>query len=255
MYLTSLQAENTFTLMRRLAGYLSRQLELEVRYEDAGPWQERARRLYGGDILVGMICSRPYALQSVAPDRSLEGVVAPVYQGSLYGGKPVYYSYLVTNRAHPATGLRDLAGTTVAFNEPASQSGYFSLRTGLADVGRGPDFFGMWLESGAHVRSIELLAAHRADAAAIDSTLWDYLAVREPARLAELKVIETLGPYPAPPLTAHVSLSRELHERLSRLLTNMHEEPEGRAILDEGLVERFVPVEEAPYKALIGRLA
>lgn len=251
LLITTCQAANTFPLFEALAGYLSQRLQIPVAADQDSPWQERSARIHTGDIHLGMICSRPYAEQLAAVPRRLVGIAAPVTQGALYAGRPVYYSYLVVRRDHPARSLLDLRGAVVAFNEPGSQSGYFSLHWALSGIGASPGFFSRWVESGAHERSLTLLYAGEVDAAAIDSTLWDYLFSLDPGPFASLRIIATLGPFPAPPLVSHISTPPDLRARLTRLLTTMHHEPAGRAVLQAGLLLRFEPVSDPLYAALL----
>ncbi len=250
LLISSCQAANTLPLIEALAGYLAQRLHTEVTYDQESPWQERFRRIHSGDIQLGMICSRPYAEQLAEVPRPIAGIAAPVTQGALYAGRPVYYSYLVLPGHHPAQTLRDLQGAVVAYNEPGSQSGYYSLLWALARINASPAHFSSWVESGAHERSLALLREGKVDAAAIDSTLWDYLEHQRPGRFADLKIIDTLGPFPAPPFVSHSSTPPEVRARLTELLTTMHRDPEGREVLQAGLLLRFEPVSD-PFYALL----
>jgi phosphonate transport system substrate-binding protein len=251
LLITSCQAANTFPLIEALAGYLARRLQIEVSYDQESPWQQRSARILTGQIQLGMICSRPYAEQLVASDRRLLGVAAPVTRGALYAGRPVYYSYLVVPRHHPANSLPDLQGAVVTYNEPGSQSGYFSLHWALSNIGASPAFFSTWVESGSHQQSLALLRAGKVAAAAIDSTLWDYLEYLDNGRFAWLKIIDTLGPFPAPPLVTHISTPSDLLARLTHILTTMHLDGEGQAVLNAGLLTRFDPVTDPLYRQLL----
>ncbi len=248
--LTSCQARNTFPLIKELGPYLESRLDVQTEYEHDAPWQDRARWLYEGKLQVGWICSKPYALQINQEPRPLNGIAVPIMKGDIYQGEPVYYSYLVVPSDHPAASISDLAGAKVAFNEPGSQSGYFSLLWGLEQIGQTADFFGEWVESGAHRNSLQLLKAGEIDAAAIDTTLWDYEIYQDPTIFDYLKIIGNLGPFPAPPLAAHVSLPEHIQADLTDILLNMHHDPAGRAILESSLIERFAPVSDNFYRQL-----
>ena len=248
--LTSCQARNTFPLMRSLSDYLSERLPLDFSYVHDAPWQDRSRWLHAGQIQLGWICSKPYALQLARSPRLLEGIAVPIMQGDLYAGEPVYYSYLVVHRDNPANSLQDLRNGRIAYNEPGSQSGYFSLLHGLAEIGETAEFFSEWRESGAHRYSIGWLQTKQVDAAAIDSTLWDYETSLDPQRFADLKIIGVLGPFPGPPLAAHLSVPVETRHHLRELLTSMHRSAEGQMILQASHISHFEPVDDLLYLSL-----
>ncbi|NET74215.1 MAG: PhnD/SsuA/transferrin family substrate-binding protein, partial [Sphaerospermopsis sp. SIO1G2] len=248
--LTSCQARNTFPLIKELGPYLEKKLGIQTEYEHDAPWQDRARWLYEGRLQFGWICSKPYAIQMDETPRLLNGIAVPIMKGSIYNDEPVYYSYLMVHKESPAVSLTDLAGARVAYNEPGSQSGYFSLLWGLEQIGETADFFGEWVESGAHAFSLEMLQAQTVEAAAIDTTLWDYEISQNRDAFDDLKIIGQLGPFPGPPLAAHVSLPQSLQESLQVILMEMHDDPEGKAILEASLIERFTAVSDQFYREL-----
>jgi len=251
LLLTSCQARNTFPLKDGLAGYIETIMGLETRNLDQIPWPERSQKLHEGRIQVGWICAKPYALQLTAQPRVLHGVAVPAIRGELYAGRPVYYSYLVVHREHPAQSLLDLQNGRVAYNEPGSQSGYFSLIHALSQIGAAPDFFSEWIQSGGHSRSITMLQQRQVDTAAIDSTLWDYELTLNPQQFHDLRIIDTIGPFPGPPIAAHVSLPESRRQQLTQILINMHHDPEGRRILDSSRISHFLPVEDEQYRQLL----
>lgn len=251
--LTSCQARNTFPLMRLLTDYLKQQIPLDFSYIHDAPWQDRSRWLHEGTIQLGWICSKPYALQLESTPRLLEGIAVPIIEGDLYAGKPVYYAYLVVHKDHPARKLADLRNGRAAYNEPGSQSGYFSLLDGLAEIGETADFFSQWLESGAHKHSLDWLQTKRVDIAAIDSTLWDYEHSLDPNRFSDLKIIGTLGPFPGPPLAAHRSVPEDTRKQLQHILSRLHLEPDGQQILKASRISHFVPVVDSFYRPLIDK--
>jgi phosphonate transport system substrate-binding protein len=71
-----------------------------------------------------------------------------------------------------------------------------------------------------------------------------------PAIRSEVRIIETLGPSPIPPWVILKSLSQELRKALRELLLHMHEDPQGRGILADGLIARFAYVEDGDYDAI-----
>jgi phosphonate transport system substrate-binding protein len=217
----SLMAPSADELWRGVAARLG----LPTRVVDDVSWQERERMLYRGQAHVGVVCGLQYIHA-----QGVELLAAPVMRGARYRNQPVYFSDVVVRPGSQAESLADLRGRTWAVNEPTSHSGFNVTRYALAARGETSAFFGRVVESGSHENSIGLLLDGVVDATAVDSTVLE--TVRP-----DLKVIETLGPSPIPPVVVSRSVPRPIRERLRR------------ALLDTvlGPVERFVAVSDADY--------
>jgi ABC-type phosphate/phosphonate transport system substrate-binding protein len=89
--------------------------------------------------------------------------------------------------------LPQLASSTsrFAFNERTSHSGYGVVRHALARRGYSRGFFGSVAESGAHQRSLSLIADGAADASAIDSTVLETEFLHRPDLAQQVRVVTT----------------------------------------------------------------
>src|SRR5262249_54089791 len=133
------------------------------------------------------------------------------------------------------------------YNELQSQSGYGVPRHRLLQLGETNGYFGRVVESGWHERSIRMVASGEVDASAIDSHVLA-VALRNCPELALcLRVIDTWGPSPIQPVVAGPRLDSRLRADLQTVLVEMSADPEARAHLNRGYVERFVPVSDAIY--------
>jgi phosphonate transport system substrate-binding protein len=70
---------------------------------------------------------------------------------------------------------------------------------------------------------------------------------RRPELAAQFRSVETIGPSPIPPVVAARGVAAEVKQRLRDTLLHMHEDSEGKSILSEGLLARFVAVHDADY--------
>ncbi len=138
--------------------------------------------------------------------------------------------------------MADLRGRRFAFNEQGSHSGYNAV-TAETDFAA----FGATVEVGSHVAAIAAVRAGEADGAAIDSHLLDLLRDDDPALDRELRLAESLGPWPEKPLAAGPSVTTERRAELRALLAGLPAQPEFR-------VDRWAAVEDAGYDP-IRRLA
>jgi phosphonate transport system substrate-binding protein len=238
--LASLMAQNAEPFCRALSTLLG------VRLVDEVPWQEAEALLHAGEAHVGLVCGLQYVLAS----ELLEVVAAPVMSGPRYGGRPIYYSDVVVRSGHPADSLGDLRGCVWAVNEPTSHSGYNLIRYTLAARGLGSDFFSHVVFSGSHEASLQLLLAGTVDASAIDSTVLEQELHVRPALGDELRVLETLGPSPIPPLVVSRTLLSSERAALVSAVLSMHRSAEGRAVLAAAHIDRFVPACDADYEPI-----
>jgi phosphonate transport system substrate-binding protein len=242
----SLAAAVVDPLWHHVAEELAQRVGAAVRVVDDVPWQEREQMLLRGEAHLGVICGLQYVLagdSGVQPGIDL--IAAPVPSGTRYGDKAEYFSDVVVPTDSAARSLADLRGARWAINEPTSHSGFLITRYALANRGETSAFFGEIVESGAHERSLELLLQGRVDGSAIDSTVLEACARRDPALLSQLRVVETLGPSPIPPLVASRSLAPSLRAAMVRAALELN-----TATLREHGYERFVPVADDEYDAI-----
>jgi phosphonate transport system substrate-binding protein len=243
----SLMSSSALGFCRELIEHLSARMGLPVVLCDA-PWQVAEQRLYHGEAHLGVVCGLQYVLAADRDEQpGVDVLVAPVMAGARYLGQPVYFSDVVVRSDSPARSLPDLRGAAWAYNEPTSHSGYAITRHILASRGYGRGFFGRVSASGAHLRSLEWLLAGRIDATAIDSTVLEQELHTRPTLASRIRVVETLGPSPIPPLVVSRSLAADVRQALRSTLVAMHLEPDGQRVLDRARINRFVAVVDADY--------
>ncbi len=251
--LASYLADDARPVYERIAAYLARRLGQPAELSGAA-WTERLRLLDEGRVDVAFMCGLPY-VQKV--DR-LELLCAPVMAAPRYAGRPVYFTDVIVRRESPVRSFEDLRGRVWAYNDAGSNSGYVMPRDHLLGLGETAGFFGAVVASGSHQRSIRLVLDGEADASGIDSTVLELECARRPELAAGLRVVESIGPCPIPPVVVSARLPASVTERLRALFLAMHEDPEGRVILADGLIARFVPVRDADYdpiRAMVRRAA
>lgn len=247
---TTCMAENTTAVTAEIARHLGETLDIGVRVIDDWDWSARYAGVAAGAIDVAWICGWPFAqlISSAAP--AVELLAVPVHAGPRYGDAPVYFSDVIVRADSPITTLDELQGRTFALNEVDSMSGWLAVRRQLAAVDATPSFFGKTTTTGAHVNSIGAVLASQADAAAIDSTVWEWYAARHPAAAAQARVIATIGPTPAPPWVVNRELPVDLRRRLRDVLLRLHTHEAGQRILASGHLRRFDRSKTAAYVAL-----
>ena len=245
--LVSLMAPNAEVFYRAVAGWLARRSGLDFEVESSVPWQERERMLDRGEAHIGFLCGLSYVRKVDGSGPELKLLAAPVMQRHRYGGKQAYFSDVVVRRDSPFRRFEDLCGASWAYNEPGSHSGFNLPLAHLARHGAFDGFFRRVVESAAHQNSLQLVARGQVDAAAIDSIVLEREIALQSDSVAAVRVLETLGPSPAPPAVVHGAVPATVRDRLRELLTTMHEHAEGRAILRAACVSHFMPVSDRDY--------
>jgi ABC-type phosphate/phosphonate transport system substrate-binding protein len=148
-------------------------------------------------LVLGQTCGLPLV-------RELAGrvAVAGALDLGLEGCPPGWYRSAVVARADDArAALADFRGARLAVNGFDSQSGWGAILHHAAPLAKRGGFFGAVAVSGAHVASVERVAAGEADLAAIDLATWRYCLRHRPAA-ARLRVLLLTEPTPGLPYIA-----------------------------------------------------
>lgn len=246
--LTTCLGENTEPICTAVAEYLSANLQIPVRYDNSVPWLERSRRLDTGEIKIGWICGLLY-VQKIERGTAvpLSLLAAPIMAGAEYQQMPIYTSKIIVSRQSNFNSFAGLRGVRFAINEPNSYSGCVLVQAHLAGLGESGNYFGRVIESGSHWRSMEWVADGRVEAAAIDSTLFDYVVSQYPYFQNQLRIVAVLGPSPMPPLVVSEVVPAQLKEQIMKLLLAMATTADGRRLLSAGSVSQFTAVADKDY--------
>lgn len=233
--------------------YLAARLSIDARFVDDIAWQERERRFEQGAIDVAWICGAPY-VRRIARGDAIELLAAPVCAAPRYMHRPVYFSDVMVRRDSAYRSFGDLRGARWAYNNLGSHSGYEVVRYALAARGLSGDFFGDVICSGAHQRSMEMIAAGEIDASAIDTTVFDAVRAVAPDLCDALRAIEVLGPSAQPPWVIGTHVPEAVRVDLRTALVTMHTDSEGAAILRHHGFARFARVRDEDYDDIRGML-
>ena len=250
LHLTTCQAANTDAVTADLAAHLADHLDISIHVVDDLDWPARYAAIASGAMEIGWICGWPFAQFLQRADVDVELLAVPVYAAPRYADAPIYFSDVIVHAGGPFHRFDDLRGSTFALNEPNSMSGWQTVRRHLRAVGTPTPFFGRLVETGGHVASIAAVRDGRADAAAIDSTVWEWRTAAQPDLLADLRVIETIGPAPGPPWVISRRVEPALRRRLRDALLHLHTDAAGRAVLAVGGLRRFAPSDPDVYRRL-----
>lgn len=196
----------------------------------------------------GWICSTSFvdlSLRSPVPTVNLAGIGWVPIDSDAHG-RPVYFGDVVVRPESPIGSIEEVEGATIGCNDRVSLSGHYALRIALRRAGHDLDTFADLRFTGGHNISLDALADGHLDVAVVDSVVRTSRA-RSDARIAKLRVVERLGPWPVQPLVASARLSPEQVARARHALLASNTDVQMQAELRAASLARFVEVGDAHY--------
>jgi phosphonate transport system substrate-binding protein len=230
----------------RLRAELGIAVELACDETCSGPTPGRPNPFADGRADLGFVCASSYlALRAEDPASVVLVGAAAVHDDPRNGGEPIYHAELVVRAGAPETCFADLEGAHFVYNDSVSLSGWLSVLDRIAEGGFTRELFASVTPSGSHLDSLRLVAEGQADCAAIDSNAYRLA----PERRRQLRVLESLGPYPVQPVVARAGLDPEIARAARDALLSLPAE----ALAPHG-VTRYAAVDESHYLPLLCRL-
>lgn len=233
--------KETLVFYKKILAYLSQKISLPIQLVQRETYEEINNLIKENDLHAAFVCTGAYVAGH--DDFGMELLVVPVAYG-----KSVYYSYIIVPKDSSAHTLEDLRGKKFAFTDPMSNTGKLSPTYMLAKMGEDENqFFSSFIFTYNHDKSIEAVAKKMVDGAAVDSLIWDYLNFTDPRFTSKTKIISKSASYGIPPVVVPKELNNQLKEELRTIFLHMHEDAEGRKILNEIKIDRFIEVSDDIY--------
>jgi ABC-type phosphate/phosphonate transport system substrate-binding protein len=211
--------------------------ELSRPFDIHAQWLER-------DLLLSQACG--YPLVTMLKDKvQLVGT----FSYDAVGVQGIYCrSQLICRAEDSRQTLAEFAGSTVAFNDTISQSGYNALRALVASNTTLRPFFGKSLQTSAHYRSIDAVLNSEADIAAIDPVSWAHWQRSNPERRVQLRVFEQTQPYPGLPLISALQTPPTLLEAMRRAFHTLAHDAAYAALCGPLLISGFTATRWDDYR-------
>jgi phosphonate transport system substrate-binding protein len=233
--------QKTYDYYREILDYIGNKVGRNVQLVQRKTYIEVNELLAKGLIDIAFICSGPYATGK--EKYRFEGLATPQVRG-----KPFYQSYLIVNKGSSYQTFEDLKGRVFAFTDPNSNSGTLVPKYWLALIGAHPEsYFKSTNYTYSHDNSILAVAKSLVDGATVDGHIWEYYNVYNSIHTAKTRIIKKSEPFGSPPLVASESLPAQLKNRIRDALLSMHQDAEGKQILKELLIDRFVAPKKSWY--------
>jgi phosphonate transport system substrate-binding protein len=223
--------------------YLEQALKHPVRFVQRGSYREITDLLRADELDFAWVCGYPYAR-----NRSVMRLLAM----PLWGGKPLYRSYLIVPAADRTTAsLADLGGKVFAYSDPDSNSGFLVPQYAMHRLGLNPTtHFRRTFFTYAHRKVVLAVGQGLAHGGAVDGYVWDTIARQSPAIAAATRVAWRSDEYGFPPLVARTSIPAASYDAMLRALVGMSDDPAGRALLDGLNLDGFVAPDEHVFDGI-----
>ncbi|MHA1158558.1 MAG: phosphate/phosphite/phosphonate ABC transporter substrate-binding protein [Alphaproteobacteria bacterium] len=182
--------------------------------------------LRNGDADISFMGALPYVL-------ARREIGARVILSEVYRGSPVYTGRIFVRRDSGLTTVGDLAGKTIAFADPISESGYLYPLDIFVDAGfmkRGDDarvFFDRVYFAGGYQQAMQAMANGLVDAAGASQFAELLLS---PQQQADITWIAETAPIPSHTVIARADLDPDLEARFVAAMLRLNE-PELRPLL------------------------
>jgi len=236
--------KETFVYYRQLLDYIGQKMGREIQFVQRKTYGEINELLAKGQIDLAFICSGPYVVGKEKYGFQL--VATPEVQNSHF-----YHSYLIVNKASQFQNLEDLRGQVFAFTDPDSNSGKLVPTYWLWQMGETAEtFFEKTIYTYSHDNAILAVAKGLVDGAAVDGLIWEYYNNKNPIFTSKTRIIRKSEPYGIPPMVASNSIPSELMTKIRRLLFSMHQDPQGKAILKELMIDKFIVPKDKWYDSI-----
>lgn len=154
--------------------------------------------------------------------------------------------------------LADLKGKTFVFGSPSSTSGHLMPRFYLMKAGINPDKdFKNIAFSGAHDATIAFVAGGKADAGALNASVWDKLSDAKNPNTEKVKVFYTTPPYHDYNWTVRGGLDAVLTKKISDAFLKLSaNDPAQKELMDLQRASKYISTKSSNYdeieKAAIG---
>ncbi len=95
-----------------------------------------------------------------------------------------------------------------------------------------------------------MVAKKKVDGAAVDSIVYDFMLATNSPYAKETKVIHRSPQFGIPPVVVPPGLSPFLKSAIREVFLNMHNDPDGKRILDAMKIEKFINVPDSNYDSI-----
>lgn len=231
--LTAVVVTENLRFLDQWSQYLERKMGRRVELVLRKSYREVMDLLDSGNIDFAWICGFPY-IQTREPE-TIQLLTVPVYRGA-----PRYHSYIIVPESSPNQNFSDLQGKIFAFSDPDSNSGFLYPLSLMVEQDETPEtFFRRTFFTFNHAETVQAVSEQFADGGAVDSYIWEYLAIFRPEITEKTRIIEKSQGFGFPPIVARLAANPNTVNLMKTTLEGMDEDVDGQALLAQLKLDGF----------------
>jgi phosphonate transport system substrate-binding protein len=231
--------------------YISQKIGGSVKIVQRRSYKEINDLIKKNEIDFAFVCAGAYI--DGKSEFGMNLLVVPVVNNNT-----TYNSYIIVPNESNYTELTDLRGKKFAFSDPLSNSGRLYPAYRLNLINETPDsFFGKdeqgkdnWFYTYSHDNSIIAVAEKLAEGAAVDSLVYQYMKEIHPEIIAKTRIIDISPPFGIPPIVVSKDIDPFLEEKLRGIFLDMNNDKEGKKILENVKIDRFIQLNDNAYDSV-----
>jgi phosphonate transport system substrate-binding protein len=228
-------------LMADWRTYLESKIGRPVTFVLRDSYQDTMELLHQQSIDVAWLCDCPH----VTANPEFRLLATPLYQG-----RPYYRAYLIVPDTDQSThGILDLKSKVFAYTDPYSNVGYMTPRYQIKKSGADPErFFRRTFFTRSPRKAIEAVAVGVADAASVNSYIWETINRQAPALTGKTRIAARSQEYGFPPFVADHAFPIKDFQLLQQALIGMSSDARGREVLGKMNLDGFVVPQPEIYR-------
>jgi phosphonate transport system substrate-binding protein len=224
-----------------LIDYLGNRLGQKTRLVQRVTYGEVNQLIADGEVDLAFVCSGAYI--ELRQKKVAEILVVPMVDGAT-----TYHSLILARKNLEVGSLDDLRGSTFAFVDPLSNTGFLFPSWRIHQRGETAEsFFRETVFSNSHEYSIGMVAGGMVDAAAVDNLVFDAVVAERPELRDKVQIVEQSAGFGIPPVVVRTGVDPAVKSAFREALLSTHENDAGRESLDRLGFDRFVLGNEEDY--------
>jgi phosphonate transport system substrate-binding protein len=242
--LTPVFLDSDMNVLSWLQRYLAQQLDRPVRIVKQRTHRDASTALLAGQLDAAWVSDFLY----VQFQDRLALLAVPLYRH-----QPFRQAFVIVNKASKASTFDEIRGSTHAFSDPDSTSGYLITRWLLALRRESPAaFFRNFFFTYSHRNVVRAVGNGLADSGSLEGYVWEVMKEREPELVDNTRIVyrsEWLG---FPPIVA-LDTTRDVPDirALTAALLGMTSDRFGREILSLLALDGFATARAALYESTV----
>lgn len=176
--------------------------------------------------------------------------VVPLVRPVNLDGTSTYRGYLFVRKDSGIKNVKDMKNKKMAYVDKATTAGYlfplaYLKEHGVADTDH---FFSETFFAGSHDAAIDAVLNKKADVGAAKHSVYDREIKHDPRVDKELVILAKSASVPSNGLCVRSGLPEQLKSKLKSVLMGLHNDPEGKKVLQQFGAEKFIETTQADYQ-------